>query len=60
MDGRNITMFKTKSVVLEFGKEIPGKIGPVSAYTGSVDLPNTSVTMHSHFRHRPTSSSRIL
>lgn len=45
---------------LELKHEGPGTIGAVSAYAGSLDLPNTSVTMHSHLKQRPMSSSRTL
>lgn len=45
---------------LELRATRPGETEGVSAYTGSLDLPKTSDTMHSHLRERPMSSNRNL
>ena len=36
--------------MLKYSKQLPGNIGVVSMHTASPDLPNTSVTIHSHFK----------
>lgn len=40
--------------------ERPGEMVVVLTYAGSLDLPNTSLTMHSHRSCRPMSSNRNL
>jgi hypothetical protein len=54
-------MFKTQKMCLIYKqKKRPGKIGEVTADTDSLNRPNTSITKHSHLRHRPISSNCTL
>lgn len=46
--------------MLKQSKQLPGNTGVVSMHTASADLPNTSVTIHSHFKWWPISSNRTL